>query len=508
MTQIGQCLSCGMGSLESGADLSGPFARCHLCGWHEDFRGMAPYRTPTGLPTTAGAMPQGVGDLVPPPRQGDGPQTSAPAATATSTATRLVVAVSGQHGTGAREIGRRVARALGCDHYDRLVLEGVARRLGATVEAVEARERRPVTRWERARRFLERALTHGSLGGWAADPYSLPPSSALLAFSAESETGPKTSPLEIDERSYLAALKAELGQLAARGEAVIVHAGACAILPADPEVFRVGVFAPLFARVNNVLAGEGAMEVEAVHLELMGRDRARDSLLAPGVSRHPDDPSNFDLSVNTGALTVEDAAEQVLSAIRTLIDRRRGGVAARRQGDAERQALPTQWRDRSGDEITRLLGGVDIFSALPDSQVREIARLGSVVTVPAGTVLASEESVGEAVYAVLAGQVELSSDSEVGRITVRVAHDGEAFPLAAIIGTGKIITRAQAMSDLRLWRVDRVALRGYLKAHPEAGLPVYDAAARIMADRYRQTLSRLTHAAESALVRARPRVTV
>ena len=178
-------------------------------------------------------------------------------------------------------------------------------------------------------------------------------------------------------------------------------------------------------------------------------------------------------------------------------------------GEAPRFVPTVVQEGAAADEAyLKVLAGVDIFGALPESQVREIAALGRVVRMPEGAVLASEESVGEAVYAVLDGQVELSADSEVGRITVRVAHTGEAFPLAAIIGTGKIITRAEAMTDLELWRVDRVAFQEFLKSRPEVGLPVYDVAARIMADRYRNTLSRLTHATERALSRSRPRASV
>lgn len=64
------------------------------------------------------------------------------------------------------------------------------------------------------------------------------------------------------------------------------------------------------------------------------------------------------------------------------------------------------------------------------------------------------------------------------------------------------------MTDLELWRIDRVAFQEFLKSRPEVGLQVYDAAARIMADRYRQTLSRLTHATERALAQSRPQVSV
>jgi cytidylate kinase len=425
----------------------------------------------------------------------------------------MVIAISGQPGSGAREIGQRISKALGCDHYDRLVLEGVARRLGATVEAVEARERRPLTWLERAQRLVERAFAQGAFSGWAADPYYLPPSAVELLPVDEAERGPKTQPYEIGDQEYAEALRAELKEIASRGDLVVVHPAACAAIAANPEVFRVGVFAPEATRVTNLQTIRGLVEVEPTRRELAERDRARESILGNLFHVRPDDPSMFDMTVNTGTLPIEDAAQQVLDAVRTRIERRRGdaliGTSARRAGDARSPAeVTTREAPAVGEQIVKALAMVDIFNALPESLVREIATLGTLVKMPEGAVLASEESVGEAVYAVLDGQVELSADSEVGRITVRIAHAGETFPLAAIIGTGRIITRAEAMTDLELWRIDRAAFQSFLKSRPEIGLPVYDAAARIMADRYRHTLARLTRATERALEQSRPRVSV
>lgn len=430
-----------------------------------------------------------------------------------SAASRMVIAISGQPGSGARVIGQRVARALGCDYYDRLILEGVARRMKATVEAIEARQRRPTTWWDRLQRYLERAFVQGALSGWAADPYYLPPSAIALMPLDEAELGPKTLAYEVDDREYAEALTAEARQIAEQGDSVIVHPAACAALTAGPEIFKVGVFAPAEARIRHLLTDRGLVSVHELHRELEERDRAHVALLKRAFQVHPDDPSLFDLTMNTGAMSIEDAAEHLLSAVRTRIEHRRAaaliGVAVRRPGEAGREKRAVvEEAQKPEDGYAKVLGGVDIFSSLRESQVREIASLGRVVRMPEGSVLASEQTVGEAVYAVLDGQVELSAESEVGRITVRIAHAGEAFPLAAIIGTGKIITRAEAMTDLELWRIDRVAFQEFLKSRPEVGLQVYDAAARIMADRYRQTLSRLTHATERALAQSRPQVSV
>ncbi|MBI4218666.1 MAG: cytidylate kinase family protein [Chloroflexi bacterium] len=431
---------------------------------------------------------------------------ASPGRAGTIPAGAIVVAISGQPGAGAKDIGHRLAEDLGCDYFDRLILERVARRLGATVEALEGRERRPSTWSERFQRFLERAAERGALSGWAADPYYLPPSALEMLPLDKASRGPKTLPYEIEESEYAAGLREEIKAISNQGPTVIVHPAACVVLPRSPNTFRVGVIAPPETRVQNLIARRGLMEVEEAHRELAERDRARLSLIKRGFKVDPDDQSLFDLVLNTATLSVEDAADQVAMAVRARMERRRGVIAP----EARRAVPKAPFEETPGEtqERLRALAQVDIFRALPESQVREIARLGRFVKVSEGTLLASEDTVGEVVYAVLDGEVELSAESEVGRITVRITQGGESFPLAAIIGTGKIITRAQAMSDLELWRVDRMLLQDYLKRRPDIGLKVYDVAARVMADRYRQTLYRLTHATERALTQSRARVSV
>ncbi|MBI4304881.1 MAG: cytidylate kinase family protein, partial [Chloroflexi bacterium] len=420
----------------------------------------------------------------------------------------LVIAISGQPGAGAKDIGHRLAEDLGCDYFDRLILERVARRLGATVEAVESRERRPSTWSERFQRFLEKAAERGALSGWAADPYYLPPSAIDLMPVDEASRGPKTRPYEIDDLEYAKALAEEIKEISKQGDAVIVHSAACVVLPRSPATFRVGVIAPPETRVQNLIARRGLAEVEPAYRELVERDRARVALIRRGFHANPDDPSLFDLVLNTGTLATEDAADQIATAVRARMERRRGEAVIAPEPRAAVPRAPFEEIPGETQERLKALAKVDIFRALPESQVREIARLGRFVKIPEGTLLASEDTVGEVVYAVLGGEVELSAESEVGRITVRVTQGGESFPLAAIIGTGKIITRAQAMSDLELWRVDRMLLQDYLRRRPDIGLKVYDVAARVMADRYRQTLYRLTHATERALTRSRARVSL
>ena len=91
-----------------------------------------------------------------------------------------VITINGQIGTGAPEISSEVARLLGIDYVDRLILAEAAKRLGATVEALAEREQRPLTRGDRIARFLQSALERSAAAGTGGDPYFGPGLGTML----------------------------------------------------------------------------------------------------------------------------------------------------------------------------------------------------------------------------------------------------------------------------------------------------------------------------------------
>jgi CRP-like cAMP-binding protein len=103
---------------------------------------------------------------------------------------------------------------------------------------------------------------------------------------------------------------------------------------------------------------------------------------------------------------------------------------------------------------------------------------------------------------VLEGQVQLTTSSPRGEITVRIAGPGESLPLAALLGSGKLITTAYAMTDLRGMEIPRDKLRELLLQQPAIGMKVYQAMADILGGRYQNTLTRLVGTMEHALRQA------
>ncbi|MBI3744523.1 MAG: cyclic nucleotide-binding domain-containing protein [Chloroflexi bacterium] len=148
------------------------------------------------------------------------------------------------------------------------------------------------------------------------------------------------------------------------------------------------------------------------------------------------------------------------------------------------------------------LRGVDIFSRLSERELREVALCGSFVRISEGSRFAQQGEAGGLVYAVLEGNVQLTTESDRGEITVRVAGPGESLPLATLLGQGTQITSADAMSDLAAFELPRARFFVLIGERPDIGRKVYQAIAEILAGRYRNTLTRLVGTLEDSLRRA------
>lgn len=145
------------------------------------------------------------------------------------------------------------------------------------------------------------------------------------------------------------------------------------------------------------------------------------------------------------------------------------------------------------------LKGTDIFSDLDYRQIDVVASLGRRIEVPAGHVLGNAGEPSGQLYVIIDGRVELSAHSGVGEITIRVAGAGESFPLAALIGSGTLITTATAMTDMILLAIPRDDLLALCSEDTDIGLRIYTTIADVLATRYSRTLAHLTHSAEQAL---------
>jgi len=188
-----------------------------------------------------------------------------------------VVALSRLPASGGDEVARRVAEWLDYGFFGIEIVEGIARDpalrerleadLGAVVlAAIDARVREVFAR--------------GSLG-------------------------------EGEALRNLVRVVATLGE---RGMAVLLGRGAVAIL-SPARTLRVLVVAPAPVRAERLAAAEG-LDREAAALRLAERDAARAAFLHSHFGVAHEDPTRYDLALNTEALSVDAAAALVVDALR------------------------------------------------------------------------------------------------------------------------------------------------------------------------------------------------
>lgn len=190
---------------------------------------------------------------------------------------RPCIAISRLPGSGAAELGQRVADALGYGFFDIEIVDQIARASGTRRELVADLD-------ERVRAGIER---------WVADTLR------VHAF---------------DESDYLRELLRTLATLSERGQAVVLGRGAAFVLPAE-RTLRVLVVAPRAARREQLAKTRGLQAHEA-EAQLAREDAERLAFLRKNFKHEPDEPSHYDLVVNTETLGAESAADLVLAAFR------------------------------------------------------------------------------------------------------------------------------------------------------------------------------------------------
>jgi hypothetical protein len=189
---------------------------------------------------------------------------------------RPIVTISRQFGARGAHLARLVADALGFHFWDRELLVEVAYRAHAPVEAITALD-------EHRRNPLE-------------------------PLTASAVATPVTT------TEYRAALELAIRSIADRGSAIVVGRGAYCLVPPDGAL-RVRVVSDLGHRVADFMRRRGLDEATA-RAEIAETEADRRAFVKELYGRDVDDPAGFDLMVNTGTLTLEQARDVVVAAYR------------------------------------------------------------------------------------------------------------------------------------------------------------------------------------------------
>ncbi len=115
---------------------------------------------------------------------------------------------------------------------------------------------------------------------------------------------------------YLQHLMKILGTIGKHGRAVIVGRGANFLLPRGKRL-SVRVIAPLDTRIKNV-SREYGVTVEQAKTRVLKTESDRKAFIKKYFNDDIRDPLNYDLIINTGTLSIDDAANAVKGALSRL----------------------------------------------------------------------------------------------------------------------------------------------------------------------------------------------
>jgi cytidylate kinase len=198
------------------------------------------------------------------------------------------VTISREYGSGGGEIARRLAARLGWQLVDHEVVARVARELGMSVNEAAEHD-------ERAESFAERLLT---------DLQAIEPNVLV--------TPPLARPH--DAQAYHHAVCRVVEAAVEVGPVVIVGRAGQMALAKRRDTLHARIVAPIAQRIRYIARREGLDEAGA-RARIQQKETGRARYLWMFYHCRPDDPRLYDLIVNTGVLSLDDAVALIALAL-------------------------------------------------------------------------------------------------------------------------------------------------------------------------------------------------
>lgn len=121
-------------------------------------------------------------------------------------------------------------------------------------------------------------------------------------------------PDETQQQAYLEAVESIVGELAVKGNVVIVGRAGQAILQEHPQVLHLRVIAPLETRIQRIVEAHEVSR-QAAEAQVQDSDRYRANYLKIFYHIDWDDPTFYHLIINTGSVDLETSAKVVCAAV-------------------------------------------------------------------------------------------------------------------------------------------------------------------------------------------------
>lgn len=204
----------------------------------------------------------------------------------------MLITLSRQYGAGGSEVARLVADQLGWTVVDNEIVNRVARRAGLAATVVAEQD-------ERVPGFVERLAR------------------ALMASSQEFAVPEIGVAVRAEDPSLVRLTELVVKEIAAEGKVVLVGRAAPAVLGETVEALHVKLVADRAWRLRLAMQSEGLEEKAALRL-LTETDAQRARYHREHYGRDWDDPVHFHLTLNTGLLGLDGAADVIVARARAM----------------------------------------------------------------------------------------------------------------------------------------------------------------------------------------------
>ena len=214
---------------------------------------------------------------------------------------KTLVTIDGHIGSGAFDVGKKIARMFGLRYFDRARLQALNGE-AADTDLVLASAGNDGEFSDRLWAWIERAASYFAIGAAGDDP--LLQGAADIHRPLTWDTNGPSSANTLD-KAY------DLDQVAKDGNAVIVHRAGAVELADVEQVSRVGIFAEWDDRVNRVMAREGLHDVAVAERIISEREKVQREYFHKMHKADPEDPGLYDLVINTSDNNIDIATIQV-----------------------------------------------------------------------------------------------------------------------------------------------------------------------------------------------------
>jgi len=202
-----------------------------------------------------------------------------------------VITISRQIGSGGKEIALEVSKILGYSYFDKSLMVSEAKSIGVSEEDIAD--------------FSEDEYKVKSL----VDRILLRKKPVVISLDMKENAQIRKT---LNEEECLLAIQTVINSLASRGKTVIVGRGGQAILKHKVGVLHVRIVAPKAVRVKRIMTSGKLSQEEALKL-IEETDKAMAEYMQSFYNLDWDDPSIYDMILNTGKMDLNTAAKVIAS---------------------------------------------------------------------------------------------------------------------------------------------------------------------------------------------------